>query len=497
MTTDLWIPSDTIGAAASGAAIRSSTGVLRALVVGAGICSSMLFAIVALRYELQMYGDGSVFSYSVAVRDGWAFHWHNISDRLFVFLYSLWPAQAYVGLTGDARGGIDVYGLLFYSAQLLGLIATFTADRSPGRILFCYACLSTAGLCPLVFGFPTEMWLAHAVFWPALALCHYARRGIAGTVAVFAALLALVLTHEGGVVFAFAILFTVLLRGTRDAAVPRTAGALFVAMVIWFGVKLTFPPDGYFAGVLARAAFNFIDLGNLVTSMSVSLIAALAGYGIVFLILWRLLPKNANVYAVAIVAAALAVYWLWFDNALHADSRYYMRTALLFATPAIGMLAALHVLHGAGRLSLPIPFLPRVAAVFRSEVAVNAAAGAFLLVLLVHTVETEKFVTAWANYRGAVRTLAMGTASDPALGDTRFVSSGRIGADLNRLSWVSTTQFLSVLVAPKFAPLRLVVDPAERYFWFTCATAADNQEADRPIPVESRRLVRIHTCLHR
>jgi hypothetical protein len=120
-----------------------------------------------------------------------------------------------------------------------------------------------------------------------------------------------------------------------------------------------------------------------------------------------------------------------------------------------------------------------------------------VLVMLVHAVETAKFVTAWTNYKTAVRALATGAASDPALGDANFVSSDRIGAELNRLSWPSTTHFLSVLVAPKFAPARLVVDPEANYFWLTCATAAANQEADRAIPVESRRLVRVHACLYR
>jgi hypothetical protein len=83
------------------------------------------------------------------------------------------------------------------------------------------------------------------------------------------------------------------------------------------------------------------------------------------------------------------------------------------------------------------------------------------------------------------------------LGDADFVSSDRIGADLNRLSWFSTTQFLSVLVAPGLAPRRLVVDPTASYFWLSCATAKANEEADPAVPVESRRLVRVHACLHR
>ena len=77
------------------------------------------------------------------------------------------------------------------------------------------------------------------------------------------------------------------------------------------------------------------------------------------------------------------------------------------------------------------------------------------------------------------------------------MSAARIGAELKRLSWSSTTHFLSVLVAPGLAPARFVVDPMANYFWLTCAIATANEEAHRAVPRESRRLVRVHACLHR
>src|SRR5258708_34960403 len=118
--------------------------------------------------------------------------------------------------------------------------AVVAADRSKGRIIFSYACLSTACLCPLVFGFPIEVWMAHALFWPALAVCHYARGGIGGIALVCAALFALVFTHEGALIFAVAILATLLVRGVRDAAFLRAAGAFLAIMSIWAIVQLTF-----------------------------------------------------------------------------------------------------------------------------------------------------------------------------------------------------------------------------------------------------------------
>src|SRR5690242_4279488 len=130
---------------------------LRALVIGTALCWSIAFPALALAYQLELYADGAMFSYAVAVQDVWAFHWHNISGRTSVFLLSLWPAETAVGLTGKPWTGIVIYGLLFYAAPILALIWTFAADRSKGRVIFVFACCSTALLCPLIFGFPTEM----------------------------------------------------------------------------------------------------------------------------------------------------------------------------------------------------------------------------------------------------------------------------------------------------------------------------------------------------
>ena len=42
---------------------------LRGLAILAGLSASVLFVVIGLGYELQLYGDGSIFSYAIAVRD--------------------------------------------------------------------------------------------------------------------------------------------------------------------------------------------------------------------------------------------------------------------------------------------------------------------------------------------------------------------------------------------------------------------------------------------
>jgi hypothetical protein len=477
--------------------VLGANSFLRVLVVAVGVCWSLAFVVVALRYQLQLYGDGAMFSYSVAVQDAWAFHWHNISGRLTVFLVTLLPAEMFVGLTQSPAGGIFVYGLLFYVAPLAGLLATFALDRSTSRVIFVYACFSTACLCPLVFGFPTEMWLAHAVFWPALALAHSGRRGIGAAALLFMLLLMLILSHEAAVVLAAAVAATTLLAGLRSSIFRRTGGLLVLAMAIWIGVKWLLPPDAYFSGVLKSAALNFFDLGVLHGSLVRLLLATLAGYllGLGFLARWS--PDRAPVVAATITAVALAAYWLVADHSLHAEDRYYLRTVLVIVTPVLGVMAAVHAHWADGRLTFARANEARLRTLLPGRAAVNAIAGAFCLVLLVHAVETAKFVAAWTKYKAALAALATGTASDPWLGDPRFVSSDRIGGGLDRLAWFSTTPYLSVIVA-NFAPRRLVMDKrADNYFWLSCETATANFKADRAVPSGSRDLVRIHACLHR
>jgi hypothetical protein len=95
-----------------------------------------------------------------------------------------------------------------------------------------------------------------------------------------------------------------------------------------------------------------------------------------------------------------------------------------------------------------------------------------------------------------VRALALGNASDPALGDPRFVSSQRISPELNQLGWFSTVEYLSIIVSD-FKPVRIVVDPAGNYFWLSCGTATENAKAARSVPMPARDLIRIYSCLHR
>jgi hypothetical protein len=479
----------------SGPLPRHNARLFRPLVIGIGLCWAVAFVPVALAYQLELYGDGAMFSYAVAVKDVWAFHWHNISGRSSVFLFTLLPAEAMVSLTGRPWAGILTYGLLFYIAPVAGLILTWLADRSPGRILFVYACASTALLCPLVFGFPTEMWFAQAVFWPALAVNHYAKRSSAGATQVFLTQLVLAFTHEGAVVLLLAIVGTLAARGLRDRRFLRAAISLILVLILAAASKIAFPPDGYYAEVLLRAALHFFDLEIFRVEVILLLLAALTIFGVLFAAMQRISSERACICALGIVLGLLAIYWLRFDHSVLANSRYYLRTALVLLIPVFAALATLSAMAEEELVIQPLVRLRR-ALLSCSDRAICALTAAFLIVTSIHAVETGKFVTVWTGYRTAITALATGGEADPSLGDPRFVSSARAPSTLSPLAWFSTIPYLSVVLA-NFSPNRLVIDPAGNYFWLSCASATKNRDADRAVPVEARDLVRIYSCLHR
>jgi hypothetical protein len=163
----------------------------------------------------------------------------------------------------------------------------------------------------------------------------------------------------------------------------------------------------------------------------------------------------------------------------------------------LGALAAATAVTADGRLRLAVPYLAKLLRLINGTAGVRFAAGAMLVAVAVNAIETQRFVSAWINYEEAVRKLATGSLSDPALGDPKFVSANRIPAKVNGMVWASTTHFLSILVAPAFAPARLVVDPDATYFWLPCRTAEISAAARRPVPLITRQLLRRYACLHR
>jgi hypothetical protein len=275
----------------------------------------------------------------------------------------------------------------------------------------------------------------------------------------------------------------------------RATISLTTIVILAAAAKIVLPPDDYYADAFLRAALHFFDLEIFKVEVVLVLLAVVIAYGAILMLLSIWLPRSAWVCALGILLGSLSIYWLRFDHSVHASSRYYLRTALVIATPLLGTLASLAAMTREG-IVVGLPARLRHALISPGGRTLRALASIFLLVSLIHAVETGKFVASWSDYRNAIAVLAMNGDSDPALGDPRFVSAERISPALAPLSWFSTIPYLSIILS-NFSPSRLVIDPAGNYFWLSCGTATRNRDAERVVPVQTRELVRAYSCLHR
>ncbi|MCB1510108.1 MAG: hypothetical protein KDJ36_04335 [Hyphomicrobiaceae bacterium] len=458
---------------------------------------AIAFVVIGVGTRLHVFADGGMFAYGIAVRDSWAFHWHNIPTRAAVWVYAHWPSELLVAATGAPSLGVALYGVLLFSAPLFGLLWTAAVDRSEGRVVLTAASASTALVLPLVFGFPTEMWVSHALFWPCLAMAHGGRVGIGWTVAMVMSMVALMLSHGGGVVFAGLVVASVLLRSQRRTGLMLPLAGLVAGAAVWLTMRLAFPPDAYFANVLGRAALLFLDVGGLGNSAIIAPLLAAAGAVVLALLLRHLRSAYGWQFGALCGAIGLLVYWQMFEPPLLAVQRYPLRTALFLIAPAFAGLAIAWLSRREAPM-LPVvgplrdAVLGGLAVVPRPALAIVVA-----LVTFSHLVETCRFVAAWGAYVRALEDLSSGAIADSWLGHEAFVSAHRISKHLQPLAWQSTTQYLSILVAAGYRPKRLVVDPDAGYYWLSCATARANAVAQRALPPEGRAMVARLSCLHR
>ena len=264
----------------------SALQALRYLVITSGLLWSILFVWLGLHFELQTYGDGSIFSYAVAVTDSWAMHWHNIAPRLTVYLLIMLPSETVVRITGQPSSGIIAYGVLFYGTQVSGLLATFLWDASNRKSFFCFACASVAIFDPLVFGAPSEVWVAHALFWPTLAFAMYRVRSSTSVFVLTVLMTALLLCHEAAIAFGSLVVAAVLATRSDKPQRRFVLTTFWIAILIWSLVKFEFPPDQYYGSVLKRAALNFFNPTLIFDDLIRLNIVALLAYAILLVLCW-------------------------------------------------------------------------------------------------------------------------------------------------------------------------------------------------------------------
>ena len=126
------------------------------------------------------------------------------------------------------------------------------------------------------------------------------------------------------------------------------------------------------------------------------MLAAVIAYGAILMLLSIWFPRWACICALGILLGLLSIYWLHFDHSVHASSRYYLRTALVIATPLLGTLAALAAMTREGMV-LNRPARLRHALISPRGGTLCALASIFLVVTLIHAIETGKFVASWSR----------------------------------------------------------------------------------------------------
>ena len=212
--------------------------------------------------------------------------------------------------------------------------------------------------------------------------------------------LLLAFAHEGAFVLLLAVLATLALRGLQNGASGAGCAILFVTAILAVTSKILFLPDEYYADAFMRAALHFFDPAIFGVEIVVELLAAIIVYVAMLKLISIWTPKRACIFALSVLLALLCIYWLRFDHSVHANSRYYMRTALVIATPLLGVIAALAAMNREGSVADPLAKFQR--ALISSPNGRCALASILFAVTLIHVVETAKFVTAWSRYREVI-----------------------------------------------------------------------------------------------
>jgi hypothetical protein len=86
----------------------------------------------------------------------------------------------------------------------------------------------------------------------------------------------------------------------------------------------------------------------------IELLAAIAVYLVMLGVIALWFPKRACLLALSALVALLCIYWLGFDQPVHANGHYYMRTALVVATPVAGIVATFAAMNREGLVVHPL-----------------------------------------------------------------------------------------------------------------------------------------------
>lgn len=340
-----------------------------------------MLPVIAVIYRVTAFADGSFFVLSILTADPWNFGWVSYPSRITAFVLTILPPFAVGRLTGDPTLAVGTYSAIMGALPLAGLLATRFLS-TPGAPWPALCAASTIVLAFNVAFFPTEMWLAHAMIWPLLALA--ARPG-APLAAISVLSLATAFVHEAAIPLVGLALVHGALAARRPALVAVLAAVVAAAIVVKGLAPIA---NDEIARTVGQNALDFLSPGNVFTNVVVSVLMAI---GLWLALRVALRPASARgeiviVAAVCLVAAVQSVVW---PGPPHVLRRYIARSLIFVGLAAtLGAAIALQVLPG---------LASRIAAWRERHIQPLLAAAAVIVLVSAfgHAAETARFLGHW------------------------------------------------------------------------------------------------------
>jgi hypothetical protein len=366
--------------------------------------------VIAVLYRVTAFADGSFFALSILTADPWSFGWVSYPSRITAFGLTILPPFTVGRITNDPALAVATYSAIMGALPLAGLLATqrLSAPGAPWPTL-CAA--STIVLAFNVAFFPTEMWLAHALVWPLVALA--ARPG-APLAAVAILALATAFVHEAAIPLVGLALVHGALTARRPALLAILAAVLAVALL----VKALAPiANDEIARTVGQNALDFLSPGNFFTNGVVSVLGALGLWAAVRVV-YRPASARGEIMIVMGVCLAAAIQLLVWPGPPHVLRRYIARSLIFVGLAAtLGAAIALQVLPG---------LATRIAAWRDRHIQPLLAAAAVIILVsaLGHLTETARFLGHWQRLEQALSGAVPAAEAMPR-GMVAFTADGR------------------------------------------------------------------------
>jgi len=408
---------------------------------------------LALATDQMLWGDGSLFAYVAGLDDPWSLFWRDFPARLGGGLISTLPAWVAGRLGVEAEGISFIYQATWLALPLAGLGWAWRLLPADDKDWIAPAVLFWAAVVMTSFTFPTELWVAAALFWPVL-FALLTPDGRAARLTRLGVTPLMIFTHETVVLLVPVLLFAAW-RPWRP--MPGREQALFSAVLLISAaamgtVALTVAPTN----PLQLHAISG-NAGHFLSPVAFLQMPLLSGGGAVLalFLLSALLPERRTVENLAMVAALLLAVLCYaaLTGQAYPFAHYFARVGIAVLLPAFAL--AMLLLRGRWR--------PERATVLLFLAPLVVAQGIYQVT----------FNLDWQTYRGAVLTTLVDPPSRPVidLTDTPILHLATTPRQEANFLWRWMLPFQSLtLRLPEGVERRVLITDLSGWFSpFTCA----------------------------